>query len=102
MESMPAARVLVVNPGSSSLKLSVLGADDATLAEREGEHPGDGGGGLDDFGALHADDFDAAGRRGGPGGGGGLARGPGGAPRAPRPAAVGGRGAAERPSPAAA
>ncbi len=63
MESMPAARVLVVNPGSSSLKLSVLGADDATLAEREVEHPGDGGGGLDDFVALHADDFDAAGVR---------------------------------------
>jgi len=60
---MPAARVLVVNPGSSSLKLSVLGADDTTLAEREVERPGGGSGGLDDFVASHTDDFDAAGVR---------------------------------------
>ena len=60
---MPAARVLVVNPGSSSLKLSVLGADDATLAERDVSHPDGGPGGLDEFVASHSGAFDAAGVR---------------------------------------
>jgi acetate kinase len=41
----------------------VLGADDGTLGAREVEHPGPGSGGLDDFVASHAGDFDAAGVR---------------------------------------
>ena len=43
-------RILVVNAGSSSLKLSLLGADDATLAE----HDLEGTGGKVDLAALES------------------------------------------------
>jgi acetate kinase len=60
-----ALRVLVVNPGSSSLKLAVLGGDDAVLAEQE---VSTGAGGVDEqalsaFLAGVAGRFDAAGVR---------------------------------------
>jgi acetate kinase len=57
-------RILVVNAGSSSLKLSLLGADDATLAE----HDLEGTGGKVDLAALEsavreAGEIDAVGHR---------------------------------------
>jgi acetate kinase len=58
---MAALRVLVVNPGSSSLKLSVLGADDSVL--ESAETPGDDAGGLGTFLARTDGSFDAAGVR---------------------------------------
>jgi acetate kinase len=59
---MPVLRVLVVNPGSSSLKLSVLGEGDAVLAAEEVARPEapDDGGGLDEFLAAQAGSFDAS------------------------------------------
>ncbi|HEV7680025.1 MAG TPA: acetate/propionate family kinase [Candidatus Dormibacteraeota bacterium] len=58
---MPPLRVLVVNPGSSSLKLSLLGGDDAVLAASEVDRPReDDRGGFEDFLAAHAGAFDAA------------------------------------------
>ncbi len=65
MPGVAGLRVLVVNPGSSSLKLSVLGGDDAVLAE-ESVASDDGGvdeGALDGFLASRAGGFDAAGVR---------------------------------------
>jgi len=53
-----ALRVLVVNPGSSSLKLSVVGAGDAVAASVETP-----GGGLEEFLAREEAAFDAAGVR---------------------------------------
>jgi acetate kinase len=62
---MPVPSVLVVNPGSSSLKLSVLGGDDAVLAETQVTSSSGGvdEGSLRDFLGSAAARFDVAGVR---------------------------------------
>jgi acetate kinase len=65
MAGVPVSRVLVVNPGSSSLKLSVLGPDGAELAAEEIATASGGvaEGELERFLRSRAGSFDAAGVR---------------------------------------
>jgi len=65
MAAVRAPRVLVVNPGSSSLKLSVLGEDDVELAAAQVDTSSGGTteGELDAFLRAHCGEVDAAGVR---------------------------------------